>query len=80
MLQQARDAFSAVSSNDPLFATAKEYRSSCDEEIRLQRSVNRRSAFDENRTFDEGMVMQLDEKLDVSAIHFTIAFHHTYHS
>ncbi|KAH3956570.1 hypothetical protein HBI56_237590 [Parastagonospora nodorum] len=64
MLQQARDAFSAVSSDDPLFATAREYRSSCDEEIRLQRNANRRSAFDENRTFDEGMVMQLDEKLD----------------
>ncbi|KAL5115100.1 hypothetical protein ACEQ8H_007015 [Pleosporales sp. CAS-2024a] len=64
MLQQARDAFSAVADDDWLSATAKEYRTSCDEALRLQRAPNRRSGFDEDRTFDEGFVVQLDEKLD----------------
>ncbi|KAF1919524.1 hypothetical protein BDU57DRAFT_443578 [Ampelomyces quisqualis] len=64
MLHQARDAFSAVNNDDFLSATANEYRSSCDEEIRLHNASNRRSGFDENRFFDEGLLVQLDEKLD----------------
>jgi hypothetical protein len=66
MLHQARDAFGAAVNDDLLSATANQYRNSCDEEIRLQRSANRRSGFDENRSFDEGLLVQLDEKLDAS--------------
>jgi putative pyruvate formate lyase activating enzyme len=68
MLHQARDAFSAVNNDDLLSATANEYRSSCDEEIRLHNAGNRRSGFDEDRSFDEGLVVQLDEKLDASCV------------
>lgn len=64
MLHQARDAFTAVDDNT-LSATAKDYRNSCDDEIRLLRAENRRSGFDESRSFDEGLLVQLDEKLDV---------------
>lgn len=78
MLQQARDAFSAVSDDCLLSATANEYLSSCEEEIRLQRAANRRSGFDENRTFEQGLLMQLDEKLDVSGIHTITVFRHTH--
>jgi hypothetical protein len=69
MLQQARDAFSAVSDDTTLSATANEYRSSCEDEIRIQRAANRRSGFDENRGFEQGLLMKLDEKLDVSGIY-----------
>jgi hypothetical protein len=80
LLKQARDAFSAVKNDDLLSATANEYRSSCDEEMRLQRAANRRSGFDEDRTFDEGLVLRLDEKLDVSNIPSIMAVRYTYQS
>jgi hypothetical protein len=41
MLQEARDAFSAVSDETSLSATANEYRSSCEEEMRIQRASSR---------------------------------------
>jgi len=69
MLSQARDAFRAVSlsSDDTsLSATADECSRTCDIEIAIQRAANRRSGFDESRLFDEGLVVQLDEKIDVS--------------
>ena len=66
MLYQAPDAFGTVSDNDALSATATEYRRSCDDEIGLQRAGNRRSGFDENRAFDQGLLVHLDEKIDVS--------------
>jgi hypothetical protein len=66
MLHQTRDAFGAVINENLLPMTANQYRSSCDKEIRLQRAANRRSGFDENRSFDEGLLVQLDEKLDAS--------------
>jgi hypothetical protein len=66
MLHQARDAFGAVINENLLPMTANQYRNSCDKEIRLQRAANRRSGFDENRSFDEGLLVQLDEKLDAS--------------
>lgn len=66
MLSQAQDAFRSVSDDSSLFVTAKEYQRSCDVEMALQRAANRRSGFDESRLFDEGMVVQLDEKIDVS--------------
>jgi hypothetical protein len=78
MLQQARDAFSAVSDDNTLSATADEYRSSCEEEIRIQRTVNRRSGFDENRGFEQGLLMKLDEKLDVSCIYTITISQHTH--
>lgn len=65
MLHQARDAFGAISNDNILYTTANEYRRSCEDDIRLERVANRRSGFDENRTFDEGLLVQLDEKLDV---------------
>ncbi|KAF2032446.1 hypothetical protein EK21DRAFT_98864 [Setomelanomma holmii] len=66
MLHQARDVFSTISDSDRLSATANEYCRSCDDEICLQRAANRRSGFDENRTFDEGLLVHLDEKLEVN--------------
>ncbi|KAH7394866.1 hypothetical protein DE146DRAFT_720797 [Phaeosphaeria sp. MPI-PUGE-AT-0046c] len=62
MLHQARDAFSTVDDNT-LFTTAKDSRTSCDDEIHLLHAENRRSGFDESRSFDEGLLVQLDEKL-----------------
>jgi hypothetical protein len=66
MVHQARDAFAAVNPGHVLFTSANEYRTSCNEEIRIQRAANRRSGFDEYRTFDEGMVVQLNDKIKVS--------------
>lgn len=65
MLHQARDAFSAASGSDRFSSIAKEYRRSCESEIEFQRAANRRTGFDENRAFDEDLVVQLDRKLDV---------------
>jgi hypothetical protein len=78
MLQEARDAFSAVSDDTSLSATANEYRSSCEEEMRIQRASNRRSGFDENRGFEQGLLTKLDEKLDVSDVHSIIDLQHTH--
>jgi hypothetical protein len=66
MVHQARDAFGAVKAGHALSASANEYRISCNDEIRMQRAANRRSGFDEHRTFDEGMVVQLNNKINVS--------------
>jgi hypothetical protein len=66
MLHQARDAFSTIGDDDVLYATANKYRHSCDDEIRRQRSANRRSGFEESRVFSEDLVVCMDEKLDVS--------------
>jgi putative pyruvate formate lyase activating enzyme len=76
MLHQAREAFSAVGETDRLSATAKDYRRSCDDEIGYYGAANRRSGFDENRGFDQGLLVHLDEKLDVS--HCQCARHTTY--
>ncbi|KAF2829573.1 hypothetical protein CC86DRAFT_404207 [Ophiobolus disseminans] len=65
MLYQAREAFSAVSDDDSLSPIAKQYHRSCDDEIGMQRAGNRRSGFDEDRLFDEGLVVKLDEKIDI---------------
>jgi hypothetical protein len=68
MLKQAREAFSAVDDRNFLFASAEEYRRSCDDELELQRAANRRSGFDENRGSTEGLIWHLEEKsLDVSS-------------
>jgi hypothetical protein len=66
MLHQARDAFGSIKAGHVLSESANKLRTSCDEEIRMQRAVTRRSGFDENRTFDEGLVVQLDDKMNVS--------------
>jgi hypothetical protein len=70
MLHQARDAFGAVKPGHALSAPADEYRTSCDDEILMQRAASRRSGFDEDRTFDEGMVVQMDDKMNVSYMHY----------
>jgi hypothetical protein len=75
MLHQARDAFDAVSDDSSLSATANEYQKSCEIEIAMQRAGNRRSGFDEDRTFDGGMVVQLDEKIDVSRWRLNVVSH-----
>lgn len=62
MLHHARDAFSCASDDDSLSAAADNHRRSCDDEIELDRAANRRSAFDEHRTFSEGIIAHLDEK------------------
>lgn len=62
MLHHARDAFTCVSDDDSLSAAADNHRRSCDDEIELDRAANRRSAFDEHRTFSEGLIANLDEK------------------
>lgn len=49
MLQQAREAFRAVSEDSLLFERANEYRQSCDDELELLH-FDRRSAFDETRS------------------------------
>ncbi|XPS76645.1 [Formate-C-acetyltransferase]-activating enzyme [Ascochyta lentis] len=50
MLNQARDAFRAVSEDNLLFERANEYRQSCDDELELLHFPNSRSAFDEKRS------------------------------
>lgn len=70
MLHHARNAFGAVDEST-LSATAKDYHNLCDDEIRLLRAENRRSGFDESRCFDEGLLVQLDEKLDVRHVQYT---------
>jgi hypothetical protein len=65
LLHQARDAFGAIDKDNMLYKAAHEYRRSCDDGIQLQRSANRRSGFDEHRSFDEDLLVKLDEKLDV---------------
>lgn len=67
MLRQARDAFSAISDDHQLYAAASDYRRSCDDEMELQRTANRRSGFEEDRTFTDGILVGLDEKTEVSA-------------
>jgi hypothetical protein len=67
MLSQARDAFRSVSDDSSLSETADECLRSCEVELAIQRVANRRSGFDESRLFDEGLVVQLDEKIDVSS-------------
>lgn len=59
MLQQARDAFRAVSSDSVLFERASEYRQSCDDEFELLH-FDRRSAFDESRSATDGFLIQLN--------------------
>jgi hypothetical protein len=61
MLDQARDAFSAVSDDDLLSTKASEYRKSYDDEKDLLRHAKRRSGFDDARTM-EGLLAQLEEK------------------
>jgi hypothetical protein len=61
MLDQARDAFSAVSDDDLLSTKASEYRKSYDDEMDVLRSTKRRSGFDDTRTM-EGLLAQLEEK------------------
>jgi hypothetical protein len=65
MLHQARDAIGAVEEDKMLHKPAHEYHRSCDDGIHLQRTANRRSGFDEHRSFDEDLLVKLDEKLDV---------------
>jgi hypothetical protein len=65
MLHQARDAFGAVAHDNLLVS---QHRNACEKDVRLQRSANRRSGFDENRSFDEGLLVQLDEKIDASVL------------
>ncbi|KAF2690539.1 hypothetical protein K458DRAFT_106848 [Lentithecium fluviatile CBS 122367] len=58
MVQQARDAFSDVSTvDDPLYAKAAALRDSCEE--RLQ--PGRRSGFEAHRTVTEGLLAQFSE-------------------
>ncbi|KAH8728566.1 hypothetical protein GQ44DRAFT_24594 [Phaeosphaeriaceae sp. PMI808] len=71
MLDQARDAFNALSHNHMISSDAIDYRSSSDDAIRLRNNPDRRSAFDENRTFDQGILVHLDEKLEVAYDRFT---------
>jgi hypothetical protein len=78
MLHQARDAFSTISDDDVLYATANKYRRSCDDEIRRQRSANRRSGFEEARMFTEGLGVCMDEKLDVSCTPHSRSGRHTH--
>jgi hypothetical protein len=66
MLHQAREAFGTIKAGHVFSDKANRLRTSCDEEIRIQRVAGRRSGFDENRTFDEGLVVQLDDKMNVS--------------
>jgi hypothetical protein len=68
MLYQARDAFRAIGDDDPLSATAKDFFRSCENGIGLQCAGNRRSGFDEDRWFDEGLLVKLDEKAEVWCI------------
>jgi hypothetical protein len=67
MLRQARDAFSAVGDDHHLYAAASEYRRFCEDELELQRTANRRSGFDTDRTFTEGVLVGLDDKAEVSS-------------
>ncbi|KAH7088974.1 hypothetical protein FB567DRAFT_321910 [Paraphoma chrysanthemicola] len=65
MLHQSREAFSAVRESDKLSATAAEYVRSCDDELSTYRATTRRSGFEEKRSFDQGLLIHLDEKLDM---------------
>jgi hypothetical protein len=78
MVHQAQDAFGAVRPGHVLFDSASEYRTSCNERVRMQRATNRRSGFDEHRMFDEGMVVQLNDKIMVSVRNSIIAACHTH--
>ncbi|KAH7068940.1 hypothetical protein BKA63DRAFT_98163 [Paraphoma chrysanthemicola] len=71
MLHQSRDAFSAVRESDKLFAMADGYRRSCDDELSTYRATTRRSGFEEKRSFDQGLLIHLDEKLDVCSDRLT---------
>jgi hypothetical protein len=72
MLHQAREAFKAVSENNSLFERANEYRKSCNEELELFCSPNRRSAFDESRAASESVLAQLE--IGVSRVSYDITF------
>jgi hypothetical protein len=78
MVHQAQDAFAAVNPGHALFDSASEYCTSCIEEIRMQRAANRRSGFDEHRMFDEGMVVQLNDKIRVSVRNIIAVSYHTH--
>ena len=60
MLHQAREAFREASEDNMLHEKADEYRRSCNEEIELFCSPNRRTAFDENRSSTDSLLAQLD--------------------
>lgn len=59
MLQQAREAFRAVSEDKLLFERANEYRQSCDDELELLH-FDRRSVFDETRCMTGSLLAQLN--------------------
>ncbi|KAF1924256.1 uncharacterized protein M421DRAFT_72944 [Didymella exigua CBS 183.55] len=59
MLQQAREAFRAVSEENLLFERANEYRQSCDDELELLH-FDRRAAFDETRSITDSLLGQLN--------------------
>lgn len=60
MLQQAREAFRAVSEDNLLFERADEYCQSCDNEIEML-PFDRRSAFDESRSVTGDLLAELDD-------------------
>lgn len=78
MLHQARDAFGAVSDEDALYAAAKEYYRTCDEEIGMNRAGDRRSGIDEDRLYDGGILVSLEEKMTVSRYPPDQVFSRTY--
>ena len=60
MLHQARDAFRTASEDSVLHKRADEYHRSCDEELELLCYPNRRTAFDENRSSTNSLLVGLD--------------------
>lgn len=65
MIEQAREAFNAIGKDEVIHTSAKDYRQSCDEELEFFQGHERRKAFDENRGFNWGAVMQLDDRTEV---------------
>jgi uncharacterized cupin superfamily protein len=58
-LEQARDAFAQVDPADPLHNRAKMYQQSCNGQLEDPELANRRSAFEENRTYAGGYLSSL---------------------
>ncbi|KAJ4990921.1 hypothetical protein SVAN01_03492 [Stagonosporopsis vannaccii] len=72
MLQQAREAFEAVSDDNLLFDRAKEYRQSCDDGNEMLH-FDRRSAFDESRSVTGGLFAELEDGSSLSKLRRTSA-------